>query len=334
MLLSFSAMGWIGKTIVNLTRIRRRMRGPIRESWSVEHEAFTRVLHHWARRSTRVPLAWQRRALGAMTPKGQAPVPLRWVDADGVPCAWIRPEGVDRTRTLVYLHGGGYSIGSVETHRHFISKLARRTGMQALAVDYRLAPESPFPAQLEDSLRAWRWLRRRGLDPERAVIAGESAGGGLTMSTLIALRDAGEPLPARAALLSPWVDLTLRGASHRENARVDFLARPVVETYVRRFMPPGVQPTHPLVSPVYADLTGLPPLLIQAGGAEALRDDARMLAERARACGVDATLSIYEDGIHAFMLFAGVALAKSAVDEIVAFLSPRERPGDAPRPRG
>jgi len=327
-------MSWFAKTIVLATRVRRRMRGPIRESWSVEHEAFTRVLHHWARRSTAVPLSVQRRALRALDPRVDAPVPLRWVDADGVPCAWIRPDGVDRTRTLIYLHGGGYSIGSVDSHKHFVAKLARKTGMQAFAVDYRLAPEHPFPAQLEDSLRAWRWLRRRGLDPERAVIAGESAGGGLTMSTLIALRDAGEALPARAALLSPWVDLTLRGASHEENARADFLARPVVEAYVRRFVPPGVQPTHPLVSPVYADLTGLPPLLIQAGGAEALRDDARMLAERARACGVDATLTIYDDGIHAFMLFAGVKLAKAAVDEIVEFLSPRSTPVDAPRPRG
>ncbi|MCA9606779.1 MAG: alpha/beta hydrolase [Myxococcales bacterium] len=299
------------------------MRGPLREAWSVEHEAFTRVMHHYSKRSTVIPLAWQRRALGAFVPSSPPRgATLEPVMADGVPSAWIRPDGADPDRTLVYLHGGGYSIGSIDTHRDFIAKLARRLGCVAFAVDYRLAPEHPFPAALDDALAAWRWLLAQGVDPSRTVLAGESAGGGLTMSTLVSLRDAAEPLPARAAVLSPWVDLTLSGRSHDDNARYDYLHRPVLETYVRRFVPRDVARTHPLVSPVHADLRGLPPLLVQAGEAEALLDDARMLAERARADGVDVTLTTYPDMVHAFMLFQGVPTAAKAVDEIVAFLRP------------
>lgn len=314
-------MHFLGRAIVRATRARRRMRGPLREAWSVEHEAFTRVMHHYAKRSTVLPLAWQRRAAHVLVrPEPPPGVTVEPVRAGGVPSAWIRPRGADPDRTLVYLHGGGYSIGSIATHRDFIALLARRLGAVALAVDYRLAPEHPFPAALDDARAVWRWLLERGVDPAKIVMAGESAGGGLTMSTLISLRDAGLPMPSRAAVLSPWVDLTLSGASHDDNARFDYLHRPVLETYVRRFVPRDVPRSHPLVSPAHADLRGLPPLLVQAGEAEALLDDARMLAERARRDGVEATLTTYPDMVHAFMLFAGVPRADDAVAEIVDFL--------------
>ena len=306
--------------LLSAAAMRRRMRGPLRERWPLELEAWSRVLHHYSKHSTRLPLRLQRRALGALVkPAARGSVRAEPVMADGVPCAFFRPADADPDRVLVYLHGGGYSIGSIDSHRDFIAKLARRAKVTAFAVDYRLAPEHPFPAQLDDARRAWAWLLARGVDPKRAVMAGESAGGGLTMSTLVALRDDGERLPAAAAVLSPWVDLALEGASIDDNARFDYLHRHVLEAYIERFAP-DEDPRHPLVSPLYANLAGLPPLLVQVGEAEALLDDAKRLAERAREAGVEVELSIYDDMIHAFMLFAGVPEARPAVDELVAFV--------------
>lgn len=292
----------------------------MRDNWPLELEAWTRVLHHYSKRSTRLPLSWQRRALNAaVRPSAESSVEVQHVEANGVPGAWFTPEDADPERLLVYLHGGGYSIGSVRTHAHFVEQLAQRSGMRAFAVDYRLAPEHPFPAQLDDARRVWEYLLEAGIDPERTAIAGESAGGGLTMSTLVALRDAGDPLPAAAAVLSPWVDLTLSGPSIDDNARYDYLSRRVLETYVQRFAP-HVDPAHPLVSPMHADLEGLPPLLIQAGEAEALLDDSVVLAERAQRAGVEVELSVYDDMVHGFMLFTGLPDARRAVNEITSFV--------------
>lgn len=300
------------------------MRGPLRPGWSIELETLSRVLHHYSKRSTVLPLAWQRRALGALGPPpvdahGSA---FERVDAGGVPGAWIRPAGADPSRVLYYLHGGGYSIGSIDSHRHFIARFARIAGVTAFAIDYRLAPEHTAPAQLDDARTAWRWLLARGVDPKRTIIAGESAGGGLTLSTLVALRDAKEPLPAAAALISPWLDLTLSGRSIDENARFDYLPRHVLETYVRRFA--GARDARdPLLSPVFADLAGLPPLFVLAGAAEAIVDDARLLAERARKAGVDVELREHADQIHAFPLFLDLPASRAAIDELAAFVRAR-----------
>ncbi len=315
----------IARALLGAARWRRSVRGPLRPTWSLEHEAFTRVMHHYSKRSTWLPLAVQRRAVHALgRPPDDPRVEVERVVARGVPCAWIRPRDADRERVLVYLHGGGYSIGSIESHRHFITRIAARAGVVALAVDYRLAPEHPFPAQLDDARAVWRHVLEAGVDPRRVVLAGESAGGGLTMSTLLATRDAGEPLPAAAAVLSPWVDLTLEARAIDDNARYDYLHRAVLETYVRR-----VARDHdrrdPLLSPIYGDLAGLPPLLVQVGGAEALLDDARTLASRAREHGVEVTLSEYADMIHAFMLFPGLPATRDANAELVAFIDARTR---------
>ncbi|HJL18324.1 MAG TPA: alpha/beta hydrolase [Sandaracinaceae bacterium LLY-WYZ-13_1] len=307
------------RALLNATRARRRMRGPLREAWSLEHEAWSRLLHHYARRSTLLPLAVQRRAVHALARPGLSSVAMHREEADGVPCAWFDPEGADPTRLLVYLHGGGYSIGSIQSHAYFIARIARDAGTRAFAVDYRLAPEHPFPAALDDAKTAWRWLLARGVDPTRTVLAGESAGGGLTVSTLVDLRDEGTPLPAAAATLSPWVDLTLANDSIDANARFDYLPRHVLQAYVERFAV-DVDPTHPGVSPVFADLRGLPPLLVQVGEAEALLDDSVALAERAREAGADVQLSVYDDMIHAFQLFAGFPGARPAQEELVRFV--------------
>ncbi len=310
-------------------RLRRRMRGPILPSWGEDYETWARFLHHYAKRSTRLPLDVQRAMLASM-PKAPLPRGMREerVRAGGVPATLFeREEPTDRW--LVYLHGGGYSIGSVDTHRDLILRLARAAGANAFAVDYRLAPEHPFPAALDDASLAWRWLLERGVDPRRAVIAGESAGGGLTMATLVALRDGGRPLPAGAAVISPWADLSLRGASIDLNARYDYLARPVLETYARRYAPRD--PRHPLVSPVYADLRGLPPLLIQAGAAEALLDDAVELAQRAERHGVSTTLRVFPDMIHVFQVLPMLEETREAVRDVGEFV--RRVTGDEPRAR-
>lgn len=318
----------LARTLVAAIRLRRRTRGPIRDDWSVELETLARTLHHYGKRSHRLPLAWQRRALGAFPSAPDSRVSVTRVDAGGVPAVWITPERAAHDAVLVYLHGGGYSIGGIRSHQAFVSKLARLAGMRALLPDYRLAPEHPYPAQLRDARSVWRYVLESGVDPTRTVIAGESAGGGLTMSTLLSLRDDAQPLPAGAAVLSPWVDLTLSGVSIDGNARFDYLARPTLETYVSRFARDGDR-RHPLVSPVFGDLRGLPPLLVQVGEAEALLDDARTLVARAHDAGVDVELSEYADMIHAFQLFPGLPAARVAVDELVAFV--RAKTGmDAP----
>lgn len=298
-------------------RLRRRMRGPILPTWGVDYEAWARFLHHYSKRSTRLPLRLQRQALASM-PKAPLPRGVREerVSAGGVPATLFHREGAG-DRWLVYLHGGGYSIGSVDTHRDLILRLARAAAAHAFAVDYRLAPEHPFPAALDDASLAWRWLLARGVRPERAVLAGESAGGGLTLATLVGLRDAAQPLPAGAVVLSPWADLTLRGASIDAHARYDYLSRSILETYARRYAPHD--PRHPLVSPVFADLRGLPPLLIQAGGAEALLDDALTLAERAEQHGVPTSLRVFPEMIHVFQVLPMLSETQEAVREIGAF---------------
>lgn len=299
-----------------VVRVRRRMRGPIQPSWDVNTEAWARVLHHYAKRSTALPLSFQRRAL-SMMPTAPLPADVReeCVEVAGFSGRLFHLDGA-HDRWIYYLHGGGYSIGSVDSHRDLIIRLARAADAHAFAIDYRLAPEHPFPAALDDARAGWRWLLER-VDPARAVIAGESAGGGLTIATALALRDAREALPAGLVALSPWADLTLRNPSIDANARYDYLSRAVLETYVRRYTR---DPAHPLVSPVFAELSGLPPLLVQAGGAEVLSDDAIELAERAERAGVATTLRVYPEMIHVWQMLPWIPAGREAIDEIGAFV--------------
>ena len=302
-------------------RARRNVRGPMRPSWGEDLEAFALVLHWGAKVSPWLPLAWQRVATDPERPdtplvRSTVRTPVR---AGGVPAVWFRRPTSDPTRVLLYLHGGGYSVGSPRSHRDLIAGLAEASGATALALDYRLAPEHRFPAQLEDALAAYRWLARE-VSPERIVIGGESAGGGLTLSTLIALRDRGEPLPAAAFVLSPWVDLEGGAPSFGTNARFDFVNHRTMQRWARRFVAPR-DLRHPLAAPLYADLHGLPPLLIHAGGAETLLDDARRLASRAAAANVDVELEVWGDMIHAWHIFAGmVPEAQEGIDAIGAFV--------------
>jgi acetyl esterase/lipase len=246
------------------------------------------------------------------------------VDAGGVSGEWITVPESSPDRTLLYLHGGGYCIGSVNTHRGLVAAIARASGCRALAIDYRLAPEHPFPAALDDALGAWRFLLDQGCDPGRASIAGDSAGGGLTVATLVAARDAGDPLPGAAACLSPWVDLEGTGESMTTKADEDpLIERESLLRMAGAYL--GDAPARtPLAAPMHADLAGLPPLFIQVGTAEALLDDSRRLAERARSHGVDVSLEQWEEMIHVFQAFgAMLPEAREAIATIGEFLRKR-----------
>ncbi|WP_019949074.1 alpha/beta hydrolase [Hymenobacter aerophilus] len=241
------------------------------------------------------------------------------VDVEGIPGEWVRPAGAAPGRVLLYLHGGGYVLGSLNTHRALVGRLAQQCGVAALAINYRKAPEYPFPAALEDALTAYFWLLNQGHAPADIIVAGDSAGGGLALALLLALRDAAEPLPAAAVGLSPWTDLrlptaTLRSLSHHESLLLEALE-------IRSWGPLYAAETplsHPLVSPARAALHGLPPLLLQVSDAEVLGDDVRRFAEQARAAGTPVTLQIFDGLVHWWHLFwrfvpeADVALARVA----------------------
>ena len=228
------------------------------------------------------------------------------VVAAGVPGEWFVPARTAPGRALLYLHGGGYIIGDTTTHQCLIAEIAKACEARCLALNYRLAPEHPFPAAVEDALAAYRWLLHERVAPESVVVAGDSAGGGLTLALLIAARDAGLPLPGAAVVLSPWTDLAATGESLDTNAERDpMLDKRGVLAFSRWYLK-GADPKAPLASPLYADLRGLPPLLIQVGGAEILLDDSTRFAKRAEDAGVAVTLEIWEEMLHVWHLFSPI----------------------------
>ena len=243
------------------------------------------------------------------------------VQMGGVPAEWISAPGASENRILFYLHGGGYNIGSLNTHREMISRLARASGARALSVDYRLAPEHPHPAALEDSVAAYRGLLSQGADPARIVIGGDSAGGGLTIATLVALRDANESLPAAAVCLSPWTDLASTGESMRTKADVDPIVTDQGIKVMAASYAAGADLREPLISPLYADLKGLPPMLIQVGTAEVLLDDSTRFVDRARDAGVHIVFEPWEDMIHVWQFFAALLPeGQQAIDRIGEYI--------------
>jgi monoterpene epsilon-lactone hydrolase len=234
---------------------------------------------------------------------------------------WLRPAGARADATVLYLHGGGYAIGSTRSHRHLAAATAKAAGMRVLLVDYRLAPEHPFPAALEDAMASYRWLLATGQEAGRVAIAGDSAGGGLTVATLLALRDAGTALPAAGVCISPWVDLTCSALSYQTKAASDPMVKREGVTRMAAWYLAGADPETPLASPLHADLRGLPPLLIHVGSEEVLLDDARHLAERAQAAGVEATLEIWPEMVHVWHWFLGMLdEAQDAVNRIGEFV--------------
>jgi epsilon-lactone hydrolase len=238
----------------------------------------------------------------------------------GVPAAMINVRESRPDHTVLFLHGGAYTIGSFRNYGHFTWRIARAARARVLAIDYRLSPEHPFPAALEDATDAYRWLLERGSEPERTIIMGDSAGGGLTLAMLLKLRDEGAPLPAAAVAMSPWTDLAVTGASLHTNAVRDPM---VVASEVPRFAQMylgDTDPRNPYASPLYADPRGLPPTLIQAGEDEVLVDDATRMAQKMKDAGCDVELEVWAGMPHVFQLLVPVMPeANAAVEHIGAF---------------
>ena len=241
--------------------------------------------------------------LAAMSP-AVAGTRFEAVSAHGVPCEWVTAPRARDVGTIVYLHGGGYGLGSVATHRALVSRLSQASGLRALAVGYRLAPEHPFPAAVEDAVTVHRWLWECGVAPAKVIVAGDSAGGGLAIATLLALRERGGSLPGGAVCLSPWVDLEASGASAMISGHCDPMVGREELLFMAGLYLAGADPRSPLASPVHGDLRGLPPLFVQVGTAEVLLDDAVRLVERVRDAGGEAILERWQDMIHVWHAFA------------------------------
>jgi monoterpene epsilon-lactone hydrolase len=252
------------------------------------------------------------------------------INAGGVPAEWISIENQDGStsvdtsdeRVMMYLHGGGYVLGSRRAYRGYFSRVSRAAGTRVLGLDYRLAPEFPFPAAVDDSVAAYRWLLSQGIAPGHIVIGGDSTGGGLAIATLVALRYLGEPLPAGVACVSPWVDLECSGESFISKAEIDPVVqqRDGLRISGQRYIG-DLDWRAPLALPLYADLRGLPPLLIQVGTAETLLDDSTRLADQAESSRVKVELSIWEDMIHVWPIFAPVLPeGQQAIERIGKFV--------------
>ena len=256
------------------------------------------------------------RAMG-LPPEAQ----LESVELDAASAEWSTTPQADPARVVLYLHGGAYMAGSVVCHRYVAVEIGRAAGARTLALDYRRTPEHPYPAQLEDALAAYDYLRAQGLAPSRIAIAGDSAGGNLTLALLLALRARALPLPCCGWLISPWTDLTAAGATMQTKADVDpLIQKPYLLETARAFA--GAKFLgDPLISPQFADLSGLPPLLIQVGSDETLLDDSVTLAGRAGAAGVAVTLEVWPEMIHAFpMFFPRVAASRRATQRAGEFI--------------
>jgi len=252
-------------------------------------------------------------------------------NAGGVSAEWIVAPGARDDRVLVYFHGGGYAMGSLATHRPLCARLSRLASVRVLNVAYRLAPEHPHPAAVDDATVAVRWVYAQGIAPSRVAIGGDSAGGGLTLATLLALRDAGAPLPAAAFCISPWTDLSASGDSIRTKAADDPMVTEGPLRELAKLYLGGKDARTPLASPLFANLRGLPPLLVQVGSDELLLDDSTRFASRARDAGVDVTLEVWEDMFHVWHAFGDMLPeAVRASERIGAWLRPHlSGPADA-----
>lgn len=254
-----------------------------------------------------------------MAALGSAPADaiVERVDLDGVPGEWLRIAGTEPTSCTLYLHGGGYVLGSPAEYRELAGRLARGLGVSVLLVDYRLAPEHPFPAAVEDAVRAYRALLTRGVAPGRVIVVGDSAGGGLAVSALVALRDGEEPLPAGAVLISPWADLSshLLKAGDPEDLPTEQL-----DEWASLYLG-DTPPTDPAASPVHADLHGLPPVAIHVGGAETLLVDSLTLSDRLGAAGVEVALEVFPGLVHIFQVVPELPESARSLAGMAAFAS-------------
>jgi len=332
--LRFWTIAVILLTYVALRRLL--VRGPRRPSWSMKME----LALFFLRLSPRLiplqslPMARVRKILAPGTVLTSKNVEVQRGKIVGdIEGEWVQHifSKENPTDTMIlYLHGGGYCILSSVTHRSITFKLSKLLPAKVLAIDYRLAPEHPFPAGLEDVVAVYKWL----ISPDggkvvatNIVIAGDSAGGGLTLATLLKLRDEGLPLPGAAVCLSPWVDLERSTDSWKRNRKFDYLELPSGLDFAKMYAA-SESLKNPLISPIHADLRGLPPLFIQVGEVEMLHDEAVILAERAQQAGVDVTLTVYQDMVHVFQAFPFAAKSKEAFQDIAKFVRAKTKSQD------
>lgn len=294
---------------------------------SAEHDTFVEMITSIPRRND-VPLQEQRDNYAAILAGNPLPegVEIRSVDVGAATGDWVEPPGPRRDRVMLYLHGGGYVIGSSTAYHEFGARMAGAADCRVLLLDYRLAPEHPYPAAVDDAVAAYRYLLEETARPERVVIAGDSAGGGLTLATLARLRDEGEALPAAAICFSPWADLEATGDSCRPGAVDDPLVRADGLQEMARLYAEG-NLGHPLASPLHADFKGFPPLHLEVGTREVLLDDARRVAEKARRSGVETSYFEAEGLIHVWpVLMASAPESAESLQRVRAFLD-RVMPG-------
>lgn len=257
-------------------------------------------------------------AMFGPVPAGIEVTPIK---IENVPAEWIMPQGAIKDKVILYAHGGGYVSGSCSDHRNHVARFVQGTGVGALLYEYRLAPEHTYPAAIEDSVLVYRWLLAQGVKPANIMIVGDSAGGGLTLALLVALRDQGIPLPAGAVAISPWTDLACTGESYRSKNKVS-LAPLNSWTVFSKYYVGDNDPRLPWISPLYADLHGLPPIFIASGEDDELIDDSTRFAEKAQAAGVDVTLKVGRRMVHCYPLLpAFIPEARKALDEIFIFIN-------------
>jgi len=254
------------------------------------------------------PVGWLERRkrlddVGSVWPVAED-MELAAVDVNGIPGEWSTAPGSDSSRVLMFFHGGGYCSGSIVSHRRLVTEAGRAAGVRTLAIGYRLAPEHPFPAAYDDALTAWRFLRDQNVPAAHIAIGGDSAGAGLTVALITRLRDAHEELPGCAWLISPWTDLTMSGSTVFTKDAIDpLIHKQYLNELADSYLGAGIDRKDPRVSPLYADLKGFPPALIQVGSAETLLDDATRFAATAGAADVRVTLEIWPHMIHAWPLW-------------------------------
>jgi acetyl esterase/lipase len=272
------------------------------------------------------PVGWGERheridEIGATWPVA-GDVRLEEIDLDGVPGEWSIVPGSDASRVLLFFHGGGYCSGSIVSHRRMVTEAGRAARMRTLAVRYRLAPEHPYPAAQEDAMTAWRFLRGQGIAARDIAVGGDSAGGNLTITLINRLRAAGEEQPACAWLASPWTDLTMSGASLEAKDHVDpLIHKPYLDELAGAYAPPPFRRKDPLISPLFADLAGFPPTLIQVGSSEALLDDSVRFARALGLADINVTLQIWPHMIHAWMMWnARLTEGREALVQAGAFM--------------
>ena len=291
-----------------LAKLYRSLTAEMANNPNMELEEIRRLFDHW----------------GDVTvdPRG---VDYTEIEVEGIPAMWAIPHGAAQDRALLCSHGGGYVVGSMYTHRKLFGHIAKAVGCRALIVDYRRAPENPHPGPVNDMATAYRWLvEKEKIAPTRIALTGDSAGGALALTTIARIRQLGLPLPAATMPMSPWAGLDTSGATYDTNKDRDALvSRDSTNALGSLFIGNG-DPKDPLANPLYIDYTGFPPIYIQVGDAEALLDDSRRIAERAKKAGVDVRIDVFPDMQHVFEFLAGAAPeADDAIRRMAEWVRPR-----------